>query len=463
MSRTLIEGRRDDRRKVLILGGGVAGVEALLALNALASAQVVIEVVDPRSAFVFRPLSVAEPFELAEMRSISLADIAAEHGARHRRDVVAAVDPARAVVRTAAEAEIEYDFLLIAVGARASEALPGALTFRGPPDIEAFRKLLAELENGYVKHVVFVVPRVVRWPLPIYELPLMTAAHLAARDVGGVEITVVTHEQGPLDIFGPTASDDVRALLEQAGVRLLTTSFPASVEDGRLVLQSGDVLHADRVVALPKLEVPRLPGVPQGPLGFIPTDFFGRVVGLENVYAAGDASWYPIKLGGSAAEQADAAATAIAAAAGAPVEPSPFHPVLRGILLGGSQPLHLRFEAATGGSEASLHPLWWPPGKVAGRYLAPYLARRGDDDQPAPPLSDIDSTASEYAGVAEEDLEGGAELALAAADASANWGDFESALRWLAAAEQLNVVLQPEYAEKRQAWNQALEGQQKGR
>jgi sulfide:quinone oxidoreductase len=295
----------------------------------------------------------------------------------------------------------------------------------------------------------------------MYELPLMTAAHLAARDVEGVEITIVTHEQEPLDLFGPAVGKEVRALLEQAGVRLLTMSFPAHVEDGHLVLQNKDVLRADRVVALPNLEVPRLPGLPQGSLGFIPTDLFGRVVGLENVYAAGDANWYPIKFGGTAAEQADAAATAIAAAAGAPVEPIPFRPVLRGILLGGAQPLHLRYEAATGGSEAALHPLWWPPGKVAGRYLAPFLAQQAGDDQPAPPLSDIEPSDSEYPSTSEEDFEEGGELALAAAQASADWGDFESALRWLEAAEQLNVVLRPEFAEKRRAWRAALQAEPK--
>ena len=38
--------------------------------------------------------------------------------------------------------------------------------------------------------------------------------------------------------------------------------------------------------------------------------------GLDGVYAAGDATWYPIKQGGLAAQQADVVATAIAAAVG---------------------------------------------------------------------------------------------------------------------------------------------------
>ena len=62
---------------------------------------------------------------------------------------------------------------------------------------------------------------------------------------------------------------------------------------------------------------------------------------LEDVFAAGDIANFPIKQGGLAAQQADAAAEAIAAEAGAQVDPQPFKPVLRGILLTGlSAALH---------------------------------------------------------------------------------------------------------------------------
>ena len=79
---------------------------------------------------------------------------------------------------------------------------------------------------------------------------------------------------------------------------------------------------------------------------------------------------FPLKQGGIATQQADAAATAIAARAGAPVEPTPFRPVLRGLLLTGM----VRAEAGTRPG-LDIEPLWWPPAKIVGRYLAPFLAR----------------------------------------------------------------------------------------
>ena len=134
---------------------------------------------------------------------------------------------------------------------------------------------------------------------------------------------------------------------------------------------------ADRVVALPRLQGPRLGGVPQTTEGFVPIDPHGRVAGLPCVFAAGDITTFPVRQGGLAAQQAVAAAEAIAAAAGSELTPQPFQPVLRALLLTGGKPLYLRATLTGGaaeGSEATTEPLWAPPAKVVSRYLAPYLA-----------------------------------------------------------------------------------------
>jgi sulfide:quinone oxidoreductase len=135
------------------------------------------------------------------------------------------------------------------------------------------------------------------------------------------------------------------------------------------------------VVALPRLTPTPIEGIPHDAGGFVPTDPHGRVRGIGDVFAAGDAVAFPIKQGGIAAQQADAAAETIAAAAGAPIEPEPFRPVLRGLLVGGEAPTFLRVELAGGAgdtSAAAAESLWWPPGKIVGRYLAPFLAERAD-------------------------------------------------------------------------------------
>ena len=102
------------------------------------------------------------------------------------------------------------------------------------------------------------------------------------------------------------------------------------------------------------------------------------MTGVENVYAAGDGTNFPIKQGGIACQQADAVAEVIAKAAGASLEPRSFRPVLRGQLITGRESRFMRTSlSGREGDSAQSSPetLWWPPSKIAGRYLAPYLAR----------------------------------------------------------------------------------------
>jgi sulfide:quinone oxidoreductase len=101
-----------------------------------------------------------------------------------------------------------------------------------------------------------------------------------------------------------------------------------------------------------------------------------RVGSEPDVYAAGDATQFPLKQGGIAAQQADVAATDIALRAGSTVEPTPFRPVLRGLLLTGMAARFLRAEPGTAASSIDTEPLWWPPAKIVGRYLAPFLASK---------------------------------------------------------------------------------------
>jgi sulfide:quinone oxidoreductase len=108
--------------------------------------------------------------------------------------------------------------------------------------------------------------------------------------------------------------------------------------------------------------------------GFVRTDAHGRLESYDHVYAAGDITSFPLKQGGIAAQQADAAAESIAALAGAAVTPRPFRPALRGLMLTGLSPRYLSANLLDAHSEVDTEPLWWPPAKVVGRYLAPFLA-----------------------------------------------------------------------------------------
>ena len=353
---------------VVIAGGGVAGLEAVLALSTLAPGLVEVELLAPTDEFVYRPLLVAEPFGAADVLRIELERVARDTGARHIKDALVSVDPGARTISTASGSTLGYDALLIALGANPVEAVPGALTFSGEEERRRFAELLTTLGRRGTKRLAFVVPRAASWSIAAYELALLTAAERDARRLEGVEITLVTHEAAPLDLFGAPASQLVAARLEEAGISVRLSSLVDRFEEGQLHLQAEGSVTVDAAVALPALEVPPLPGLPQRQNGFVHTDSAMHVDGLEAVWAAGDATWFPIKQGGLAAQQADVAARSIAAHAGAHVPIEPFQPVLRAALITGGTPEFFRTPLAGGraGIAGVGHALWWPPGE-AGR------------------------------------------------------------------------------------------------
>jgi sulfide:quinone oxidoreductase len=359
---------------VVIAGGGVAALETALGLRALAGDLVQVELVAPEADFTYRPLAVAEPFRVGEVRRFPLERLVAAAGASLRRGVVRRVDPEQKTVTLDEDRTVNFDAFVLAVGARPRDAVVGALTFRGPQDGPALSTLLEQAADGNLQRIAFVVPAGASWPLPLYELALMTAEYLTDRGTRGVEVVIVTPEEHPLALFGNEASDAIQELLELRGVQLRTGVAATAWREGLLAVAGGPAIDADAAVSLPQLLGPALEGIPHDGAGFVPTDAEGRVAVTTDVYAAGDATQFRPKQGGLAAQQADAVAAAIAIDLGADVEPMPFRPVLRGLLLTGLTPRYLRGDAISGSSLVDTEPLWWPPAKIVGRYLAPFLA-----------------------------------------------------------------------------------------
>jgi len=448
-----------DRKRVAICGGGVAAVEALLGLRALLGLAPHIDLIAPNRRFLYQPLAVAEPFGLANTRLFDLADIADEFGAQLHVASLEAVDPDGGRIVLTGGTRLVYDHLIVAVGARRCAWLPGALHFTGAADVESFRAVLEQLERGELCKLAFVPPAGATWTLPTYELALLTASWIAERHLTDIELTVITPEQEPLTGFGPATSRAMRDLLGDRGIRLRSGDSAVSVAPGSLELASGGVLAVEQVIALPRLEGPSLAGLPADESGFIPIDEYARVIGLRNVYAAGDATAFEVKQGGIATQQADAALESIAASLGAGVVPAPFQPILRGMLLTGVAPTYLRAaltDVVADRGEVAADPLWWPPTKIAGRYLGPYLAEaaeRGRHDAGAAGGGEPRGTPTRT----EAAHRAARELALSFALADAGSEDYRSALRWLDVVEQLDGSLPAGYPERREQWRARTE------
>jgi sulfide:quinone oxidoreductase len=364
--------------RVVIAGGGPAAVELLLALHDLAGESLDTLLVAPSREFVYQPLAVARPFGAEPPQRFGLAGIAADCGATLRVGTLVTVNARTRELLLRDGSRLEYDELIVATGATRRETLPGAIDFYDRRGQRSFRRLLDDLDEDRLRRLVFAVPSGPTWALPLYELALMTARRCQTHGPMDAEITLTTPEDAPLALFGPRASASVRTLLAETGVGVETRAEPLLAAAGTLELSGGRSIAADAVISLPRLEGPRLAGLPHDSAGFIPTTPDGTVEGVEHVYAAGDVTTFAVKQGGLATQQADAVAESIAASVGAIEKPRAFRPVLRGLLLTGGPPHYLRADLSDAGvetSRAEVEPLWWPPSKIGGRYLSGYVTR----------------------------------------------------------------------------------------
>ena len=362
---------------VVIVGGGVAALEAALALRAEAGARVRLTILAPAPDFVYQPMAVLEPFVRRSPRHLPLADLAADVDATFVQDSATSVDVAARIVRTAEHGEIRYDALLIAVGARAGEVLENAIVVDIARMHESLDEVLKEIDGGALRSLALVAP-VPTWPLPAYELALLLNEH--ARENGvALDVTVVTAEPRPLGAFGASVSAEVASVLAGAGVETIA-GVTVEWAGGELIAQPGAaVLNFDRVVALPRLSGPAIAGLPADADGFLVVDGAGQVLGAERVYAAGDATSFPVKYGGIAAGQADAAAASIALLAGVAADPAPFDGVVHGFLMGGRKQPRRYFTVRIADGEAVAADAstdWTPGAKVGAKHLGPYLDQR---------------------------------------------------------------------------------------
>ncbi len=367
-----------DKHRVVIVGGGVAALEAALALRQLSPDRTTRTVVAPNEEYVVRAQSVREPFEFPEADHYPLAPIVRDAGATLLVDALDHVDTAARTITTTGGKEVPYDSLVLALGARPHARYEHAATVNFRSMASVLAGILHEVDTAAIRSVAFVTPTGPAWPLPLYELAYMTARRAQDR---GVQLltTLITPEDRPMMLFGTVASKGVARLLHQGGVEVVTSSEAEVPSPDEIVISPGQRrMPVDRVVALPELVGPAIVGVPHDEHGFVPVDDHGRVIGVPGVFAAGDATASLIKHGGFSAQQADAVAEAIAAEAGEIIDPQPVEGLLRGMFITGDAPWFLSARLEGGHAYDSVfttEPTATPEGKVAARYLSQYLTQ----------------------------------------------------------------------------------------
>src|SRR5687767_4147785 len=100
-------------KHVVIVGGGIAALETLMALHAHAEQRVRVTIVAPEDEFTLEPLRTAVPFSVDHVRRHPLGMVAAEFGAELVTDGVVEVDPERHTLTCVSGATVAYDILVL--------------------------------------------------------------------------------------------------------------------------------------------------------------------------------------------------------------------------------------------------------------------------------------------------------------------------------------------------------------
>jgi sulfide:quinone oxidoreductase len=391
---------------VCIVGAGTAGLEALLSTREVLGESADLRLVAPDREFRYRPMHRDSLFRPARERAIKVADLVAETGASWVRDRVDVVRESERCLLTRDGDTVEFDYLLLAPGARPQRPLAQGYLWERGGDPRFLDEIIRQIAAREVTSVAVAVPRGARWSLPAYELALVLAWSSAGTDAG---ITLITAEERPLGALGSVASDAVTEELEQANVETITgvelvdapkhgapqltvadlIIVPEQAEDrpdaligkatdpARVRIGAGVAREFQRVISLPVMAGPHIAGVATDRAGFVVVDESLKVSGSDVVWAAGGCIAAALEHSALSARQADAAVAAIMAACGhAAGAGSGFGPgavEITGILLTGQRDQWLA-ENPIGTPEPSTRCMWWPPGRAVGERLAHRIA-----------------------------------------------------------------------------------------
>ena len=311
--------------RIVILGGGFAGLESAFVLRSRLGADARITIVSDRREFLFKPNTIYIPFG-ADVDSllIPLAKPARKRDIELVIGRVEDVDPDRRRVRAGGD-ELAWDHLVIATGSgMRPEEIPGlrehAETIWTPEQMSSLGARLAsvdaEARRGRRQRILFSVPHGNKCAGPLYEIVLMVDTWLRRRSLrSAVDVTFATYEDGYIQAFGPKLAEVVSAEFERREIAGLRGRRVESVDAGRVRLADGDTLECDLHVTFPPyVAAVEYPHFPRDERGFLLTEPASRrVSGHDRVFAPGDAGDFPVKQAFLAFLQADAVADHIAA------------------------------------------------------------------------------------------------------------------------------------------------------
>ena len=285
--------------KILILGGGFAGITAAEVLASSVGDAHEITLVSANTDFTFYPALVPLVFGNFEPQDIhfDMRQKLAERHVRFIKGEVVAVEPERRGVRIAGddvEGTLYYDYLLVALGRRlATEKIPGffehAHHLLGLGSALKFRNAIAVFQSGSI--VVGLCPDA-NLPVPVCETALALAkrfeSEIAEKKVSVTAVFPATIEKA---FAGASLFRDIVDEFDRLDIRMVSDFAVDRIGENSLVSALGSTLGFDLLMLVPPFRgqnsLQHLSPVTDD-AGFAQVNDLLQVKGLERVYAAGD-------------------------------------------------------------------------------------------------------------------------------------------------------------------------------
>lgn len=364
----------EPRQKILIVGGGVAALEACLALRWDRSCDAEVTLLTASRNFTFRALSVLEPFGLSAAPQFAIAEVISDCVSEIVYDELSSIDVDAREATTASGSKLKFDVAIVATGGSPHSKLDSAIIVGAPGWMGRMSIVVAQVDAGLVARIVFVMPEGASWVLPLYELAMFTADRARGR-LRDIDVELIIPDANPLAEFGEQASARVVDLLIESGVRLARNCRVVEYVDDVLTTDDGRTVNTGFVVALPEIRGNRIDGLEHDREGFLPVDGYGLVSGTDCIYAAGDITDFRIKHGGIASQQANIAVQAIVEGHGGDADDRASKFKLEGMLLSPHEPTFMH--SVVGEHDTSLDALQ-PESfeRITGKIFSKHLTAR---------------------------------------------------------------------------------------